>query len=417
MSDFEDEAIPKSNADDNEGDPLDVEVSPANDNGEGAEGAEGEEKPEKPEGEEGEEGAEKKEGEEGEEGEEKKEGEEEEEGGEPKPDPNAEKKRVHEIFKTGLSQVNKTYDNSGYAYTNLNLQEKELKELHDILTNYPHLKHINISQNEVQNIESIAAVPYLLTINASTNLINSIDVFIDPNVLSFLQFVNLSTNKITKFPAIQLPRLRKLNLNDNKIDTCEEFQGHPTLEVLELRKNKLKSCLGLRDMPSLRELYLAENKIKGLAGLEKLPSLKTLHLRQNLIKVLVKPLPDLPAIFHLNLRENRIADVKQIKKFKYFTSLKSATIIGNPVTEELGDVKKELIILLPQLTRINKDEVTLEDREEAAQEVRDRLAAEEEKRRELEEQQREEEERRRAEAAEAQGETGEAAEGAEPVES
>ena len=412
MSDQEEE-VPQPGPQDNEEDPLDVDVSPAKEGEE--DGAEGEEKPERAEGEEGEEDAEKKEGEEGEEGDEKKEGEE-EEGGEPKPDPNAEKKRVHEIFKTGLSQVNKTYDNSGYAYTNLTLQEKELKDLHDILNNYPHLKHINISQNEVQNIDSIAAVPYLLTLNASTNLINSIELFTDSNVLSFMQFVNLSNNKIVKFPAIQLPRLRKLNLNENKIDSCEDFQGHPTLEVLELRKNKLKTCLGLRDMPALRELYLAENKIKGLTGLENLPSLKNLHLRQNLIKVLVKPLPDLPAIFHFNVRENRIADVKQIKKFKYFTSLKSATIIGNPVTEELGDVKKELIILLPQLTRINKDEVTPEDREDAAQEVRDRIAQEEERQRELEEKLREEEEERKRQEDEAKGDTGEAAGGAEGAE-
>ena len=389
------EEVPQPDPEDNDEDPLDVDVSPAKEGEE--DGAEGDEKPERPE---------------GEEGEEKKEGEE-EEGGEPKPDPNAEKKRVHVIFKAGLSQVNKTYDNSGYAYTNLTLQEKELKDLHDILNNYPHLKHINVAQNEIQNIDSVAAVPYLLTLNASTNLINSIEVFTDPNVLSFMQFVNLSNNKITKFPAIQLPKLRKLNLNENKIDSCEDFQGHPTLEVLELRKNKLKTCLGLRDMPALRELYLAENKIKGLAGLENLPSLKTLHLRQNLIKVLVKPLPDLPAIFHFNVRENRIADVKQIKKFKYFTSLKSATIIGNSVTEEIGDVKKELIILLPQLTRINKDEVTPEDREDAAQEVRDRIAQEEERKRELEEKLREEEEERKRQEAEGTGEAAGGAEGAE----
>jgi len=347
------------------------------------------------EGEEGEEG-EKKEGEEGEDGEKK----EEEEDGEPKPDPNAEKKRIHEILKTGLSQIAKTFDNSAYAYTKLDLNEKELKELFDLLKNYPHLKYINIAQNEIQDIQTVASIPHLLSLNASTNLINSLEVFTNPNVLPFLQILNLSNNKIKHFPAIQLPRLKKLNLNENGIDSCEDLQGHPALEVLELRKNKLKSCDGIKDMPKLRELYLAENKIKDLHGLDNLPSLQTLHLRQNLIKRIMKPFPELTSLHHFNLRENRIAEVKQIKKFKYFTSLKSATIIGNPVIDELGDSKKELIILLPQLTRINKEEVTAEDREEAAQEVRDRIAAEEERLREEEERRKEEEERLREEEEE-----------------
>jgi len=37
-----------------------------------------------------------------------------------------------------------------------------------------------------------------------------------------------------------LPKLRKLNLNGNVIETCKDFSGHNTLEILELRKNKTK---------------------------------------------------------------------------------------------------------------------------------------------------------------------------------
>lgn len=55
--------------------------------------------------------------------------------------------------------------------------------------------------------------------------------------------------------------LKKLILSENEIATCEEFQGHPTLEYLDLGKNKLKDLKGVCNMPKLRELVVSENEI------------------------------------------------------------------------------------------------------------------------------------------------------------
>lgn len=48
----------------------------------------------------------------------------------------------------------------------------------------------------------------------------------------------------------------KLNLNGNKIDKTEAFDGHPKLEILSLRKNKIMFVSNIKDLPSLKELYL-----------------------------------------------------------------------------------------------------------------------------------------------------------------
>jgi len=82
-------------------------------------------------------------------------------------------------------------------------------------------------------------------------LITHLNAFTTHNALPFLQFLNLSNNKIIKLPAVQLPRLRKLILSENLIESCEEFQGHANLEILDLGKNKLKNCDGIKDMLSL----------------------------------------------------------------------------------------------------------------------------------------------------------------------
>ncbi len=332
---------------------------------------------------------------------------------EPRIDLDAQRKKVHEIFKAGLTQIGKTSNGDGYAFLDLNAKEKGLTTLFDILKAYPHLRSIDVSQNQIEEIKSVNYIPYLLKLNASTNLINSLKAFKDPATLTFLQVLDLSRNGITKFSAIQLPKLRKLNLSYNQIDSCEEFEGHPNLELLELRKNKLTNCNGLTNMLSLTELYLDENQITDFNGLQNLPALKRLHLRQNAIEVFNLPLPELPSIHHLNLRENKIGDFKELEKLNALTNLKSLSVqaqIGEE-GEAAADIdRKEIIMLLQAIQMINKEEVTPDEREEALQELKERIAAEEERLREEEERRKEEEERLREEEEERKRQEAEEAE-------
>ncbi len=97
--------------------------------------------------------------------------------------------------------------------------------------------------------------------------------------------LNLSTNKVNlsiKIKALNqldLPFLKRLNLNENEISTCEDFNGHDSLEFIDLSKNKLKTLKGLCNMPKLTDLYLVENEIQSILELENLPSLLKLNLR------------------------------------------------------------------------------------------------------------------------------------------
>ena len=72
---------------------------------------------------------------------------------------------------------------------------------------------------------------------------------------------------------LALPRLKHLNLNDNKISNCSQFRGHYTLEILEIRRNKLTTFEGLNNMQSLKELYCAENEINSILDLKNFPKL------------------------------------------------------------------------------------------------------------------------------------------------
>jgi len=64
---------------------------------------------------------------------------------------------------------------------------------------------------------------------------------------------------VQELKKVALPSLKRLNLNDNRIKTCAEFEGHAGIELLELRKNKLRTVDGIGRCPSLKELYIDEN--------------------------------------------------------------------------------------------------------------------------------------------------------------
>lgn len=119
--------------------------------------------------------------------EEKKDGEDDlDENGEPKPDPNAERKEFHAKLKENLSQLSKIHNNWSYAYVNLNLAEKEVKSLFGLIEQYPHLRYINLAQNEIEDIENIVHATYLLALDVSQNQISKVDLFTNPNNLMFL---------------------------------------------------------------------------------------------------------------------------------------------------------------------------------------------------------------------------------------
>lgn len=76
---------------------------------------------------------------------------------------------------SGLTQVSKTYDAASYAFTQLNIDEKELEELGEGLRMYHHLRQISMQKNQIKDISEIIYLPHLLTVNAAGNQVASIE--------------------------------------------------------------------------------------------------------------------------------------------------------------------------------------------------------------------------------------------------
>ena len=57
------------------------------------------------------------------------------------------------------------------------------------LSSFEHLQHIDLSKNDVRDVNMIVALPHLITLNASSNQIKSMEIFAEAtdSQLQFLQ--------------------------------------------------------------------------------------------------------------------------------------------------------------------------------------------------------------------------------------
>lgn len=123
-----------------------------------------------------------------------------------------------------------------------------------------------------------------MNLNLNENLIKNIDWMSDHTAMQYLQVMNANKNQIRELGDFCQPRLRKLELNDNKIASIEAFRGVASnIKILSLANNRIADLTALANMPHCEELYLAGNKITSFGALEQMPSLKTFHVRGNRI--------------------------------------------------------------------------------------------------------------------------------------
>jgi hypothetical protein len=334
----------------------------------------------------------------------------------------AESQKLRDIIKDGLSQLSRTADNSSFAFAYLDIKGKEIENFYEVLSGYPHVRYFMVSENKLKNIDSVASMHSLLSLDASQNELKTAKFLAQPSCLSHLQTINLAQNKIKVIEGLVLPRLRRLVLDENEIKSLEHIKGHQSLEYLSVKKNKLKNFKGLENLTRLKELQLSENEIKVWEGLGPLPQLHTLNLQTNQLTVIPEQLPEIPKLRALVLTENKLKDAKQVPRLLGYKSLQELSISANPFEEELGgDARKQIIISLCvsrsptiHLSRIiskvndepfGEEEQTalIEELVQQAEEERIRKAEEEEERRQKEEEEkriREEEERERKEKEE-----------------
>ena len=310
-----------------------------------------------------------------------------------------------DMLRKSVKKLQRTYDGLSYAYTEIDLKEKEIDDLGTDIDNFTQILDFNVSTNKITNINCVKNMPYIIRIDASVNEIKDMDVFNNPGRFQYLQLLNLKTNKIHVLPEMQAVNLLQIDLSENKVKDCTQFKGLPNLKKLNLSTNHMANCIGLANCPKLEVLYLNNNRLTSIKGLDNLPSLRKLRLRTNKIETFDDGVPNLPNLEKLAISENLIKKNVEFSKLK-FPSLKRINIDGNPYFDESGaNPKIEVLIQLEgfEIKFVNKEEITQEDRDAVPAEKQARKEKEEEERKQREEEERikkEEEEKERLEKEE-----------------
>lgn len=132
-------------------------------------------------------------------------------------------------YMEGLSRLDRTVDDSGYAFTALDVvvrhssvcssllvdsdtdgdsQDKQLTSLNAI-GNYAHLRFVNVSKNQIADLTPLGDLPYLVCVDASENAL------VAPCTLpqAYLQTLDVSQNQIETLQGFQSASLASLKAN------------------------------------------------------------------------------------------------------------------------------------------------------------------------------------------------------------
>ncbi|KFP04970.1 Leucine-rich repeat-containing protein 23, partial [Calypte anna] len=267
---------------------------------------------------------------------------------------------TEEVLKEGLSLLCKTSDGLAHAYVKF---EAKLKDLTDIslLECFIHLRYVDLSENKLKDLSPLSNLTQLLWLKVDGNLLASACM----QELPYLQILSFAQNRIKNMEGITHPLLANLSLKGNKIQTLLGLSHGQlfSLQILELRGNKIEKTAGL-NLPKLKDLYLAQNAIQSLEGLEGLGQLTTLHLRDNQLETLDGFCSSMKCLQYLNLRSNRINNLKEVAKLQVLPSLQVLVLLDNPCSDE-QNYRIEVLVLLPNLQRLDKELVEEDEQAEA----------------------------------------------------
>ncbi|XP_037629524.1 leucine-rich repeat-containing protein 23 [Sebastes umbrosus] len=277
---------------------------------------------------------------------------------------------TQETISEKLSLLCRTGDGLGHAFVRLDLKDKGLSDI-DVISSFIHLRFLDLSDNHLTDLYPLESLTQLLWLKVDNNAVASLKD--QPfNQFTYLQWLSMAGNRLTDLDGLVGPALESLNLSGNSIQRVTGLQSgcFDNLVTLELRGNMLETTDGI-DLPNLQKLYLAQNVITHLEGLEKLERLTTLHLRDNQLDTLVGFSANMKCLQYLNVRGNLILDENALQSITLVSKTLRALVLSDNPLVEATDYRLNVLVVLPQLERLDKEPVSPEERTEALERIKE----------------------------------------------
>lgn len=117
-------------------------------------------------------------------------------------------------------------DGTNFAYTKLTLRNKGLEEITQAIDSYPHLRVVDLGFNQLRDISYLEKLKFVVEMNLENNHLSDVKFLMSSDAFPYLKKINLQGNKITALTPVNLRNLVHLNLNNNRIISLDEFEGH-----------------------------------------------------------------------------------------------------------------------------------------------------------------------------------------------
>ncbi|XP_032242021.1 leucine-rich repeat and guanylate kinase domain-containing protein [Nematostella vectensis] len=256
----------------------------------------------------------------------------------------------------GLSQLGRSADGTMQVYLTLFLPGSDLTDITP-LGDYVHLQTVILSHNSLTDLTALGNMPNLITLDVSHNKLTTVLDFTPPLAL---REVNLSHNEVEELPDLSLHHsLVKLNLNYNKITEIQGLSGCHKLSHLLLMHNRVERIANLENL-LLHVLDLSHNNIKKIENLETLKTLQKLNLASNCIRSM-KGLQGHPMLQEVDLQENQIIDIAEVRYIRELKLLRNLNLQSNPI-QSLPDYRLSLLFRIQTLLELDKSKVTPEEK-------------------------------------------------------
>ncbi|XP_078091946.1 leucine-rich repeat and guanylate kinase domain-containing protein [Mustelus asterias] len=263
---------------------------------------------------------------------------------------------TEKVLVKGLSNLRHSATGLEQVCLNLSLPNYELHDI-TILYNYTYLQKLELPYNHITDLRCVSRMPYLLQLDASHNELSSLaDLKLPRNIKE----VDLSYNQLTKMKELSNYRfLFKLNLDNNQIQAIEGLKNCTSLRYLSLAENRLSEVSDLDGLP-IKFLCLRGNKITKVKGLEKIERLHKLDLSKNNIETL-NGLADHDLLEAINLENNQIRDLNEIKHMQNLPLLRVLNLLWNPIQEH-PDYLFWILYMVQKLTELDCKKVKATDK-------------------------------------------------------
>ncbi|NWU32794.1 LRGUK protein, partial [Dyaphorophyia castanea] len=259
----------------------------------------------------------------------------------------------------GLHTLGYSAPGTECVYLHLTLPGRELRDI-SILSGYVHLQKMELSSNKITDLSCVSHMPYLIELNASKNELTTYFDFKPPKNLKEVDFSHNQIPKMHDLSAYQ--SLTKLLLDFNEIQEIRGLENCPSLTQLGLSHNKLTAIRGLENLP-IRVLNLSFNQIEKVTGLKSLRALQKLDLSCNKINSL-QGLEELHLLEVINLEDNQVAELSEIKRIEGLPLLRVLNLLKNPIQEQ-GNYWLSTIFMLLRITELDLKKVSVEEKVEA----------------------------------------------------